>query len=1149
MEYVIISIIFLGGIIFYSNYRKKLRLKKEEEDRIRLEIERKKLEELDKHHHQLKKDIQPYLSQIIEFENLFEEFKSTKKYLSNFEIFNFKEKTKYLFNTIKSKKYTHIPNYEIEIKQINSFINTYKKLDSLLASRNKKFIETEIIETDKLLSDVENKSLDSQQRKAIIIDEDNQLVIAGAGTGKTTTIAGKVKYLTQRQGVNPQSILLISFTRKSAEEMKERIENKMNIKLPVKTFNKLGLDILAEVKNEKPSIFDNEQDTLDKKNNKKTTKLQDIINSFIENLKKDESYYEKLVDFISYYLKPYKDISDFKTDSEHNNYLNEQKLEGYKIVEKKLKDGTIAKYRERLKSQEEVLIANFLFRNGINYEYEEKYPFKKASKQFGQYKPDFYLPQYKIYIEHFGVDEKWNVPDWFKGKDGKSAKEVYNEGIKWKRLEHSSNQTTLIESYSWQQKKGILLSELQKKLENEGVQFNQIPNEELWSYLQENAKKDIDDFTQLIDTFLVLLKSHNENISNLKKRAKEEENERATRFLQLFEPIFKSYEQYLLEVEEIDFSDMINNATELIQSNLYKSPYDYILIDEYQDVSKARFQLIKSLLDQKPSTKLFCVGDDWQSIYRFAGSDIGLFTNFEENFKSTPIRKFNRVTQKSFIEYTYRFDNQLIELSSNFILKNPNQISKSLKSHSESDKTPFTIFKYSDPERNGSNINFALNEALAKILDHSSGKDVTVLLLGRYDFERRNFIKGNSLVENFNKQTNQYEYICKEFPNLKIRFLTAHRAKGLQDDYVIITNCSSGTYGFPSEISDDPLLNFLLSKADQFPNGEERRLFYVAITRAKKHVCFLANREYTSKFLEEIEANEKITALQCEWCDNGKLIERKGSYGFFYACNNSHYCNFTKKIEPNDFKVLATEFYNKEDFEKAIEYFEKYLSSETGSSEVYYKLGRSYEQKNNLLNALLNYDKSILKDASNAYAYYWRGSVHFDLKKYDNSVRDWLKFNEIIPNSSSVNYWLAQAYFKSGDYAKSIEFINQELSVNPNNEDAIKLKRQYLSHFKSQYTSKENKITTSDKTTLKSYLQLAIDLEVNVKFNYHKSMQFDVGIQSLRTIKPKGFKVIGQYNSLCVFGYCYMREEERTFNLDRISELVINPKTIEFWTE
>ncbi len=1149
MEYILISVIFLAGIIVYSKYRKNLRLKREEEERIRLVTERIKREELEILHNQQRKEILPYLSQILEFDKIFEELKSKQKYLSNFEIFNFKEETKHLFNSIKSKKYSHLPNFETEVKQVNSFINTYETIDSLLASRNMKFIENEIVETDKLLSDVENKSLDSQQRKAIIIDEDNQLVIAGAGSGKTTTIAGKVKYLTQRQGINPQSILLISFTRKSADEMKERIDDKMGIDIPVKTFNKFGLDIITEVKNERPSIFGNDQDKGYIKDNKKTTKLQEIINSFIENLKRDESYYEKLLDFISYYLKPYKDLDKFKTDSEHNNYLNDQKLEGYKIVEKKLKDGTIVKYRERLKSQEEVIIANFLFRNGIDYVYEEKYKYKTASKQFGQYKPDFCLPQYNIYIEHFGVDENWNVPDWFKGKDGKSAKEVYNEGIEWKRQEHNGNKTTLIESYSWQQKKGILLSELQKKLENEGVEFNPISNEEFWSYLEKNAKKDVDDFTQLIDTFLVLLKSNNESISNLKNKAQKEEYDRATKFLELFEPIFNSYEQFLLEENMIDFSDMINNATKLIQSNQYQSPYDYIIIDEYQDISKARFQLIKSLLDQKPSTKLFCVGDDWQSIYRFAGSDIGLFTNFEENFKSSTIKGYERVTQKSFIEYTYRFNNQLIDLSSNFLLKNPNQISKSLKSHFKSDDSPYTIFKYSDPEKNGNNLNLALNDAITKIHDYSKGEDVSVLLLGRYDFERQNFIKGKFLVEKFNNRSNQHEYFCKDFPNLKIRFLTAHRSKGLQDDYVIITNCSSGTYGFPSEINDDPLLNFLLSKTDQFPNGEERRLFYVAMTRAKKHICFLVNREYTSKFIEEIDANEKVTALQCEWCDNGKLIERKGHFGFFYACNNSHYCNFTRSIVPNDYIFLAQEFFKNKDYSKAIECFEKYLKTETGNTLIYTRLGLSYQLQKDLQNALLNYNKAISIDASDAFAYLGRGFVQYDLEKYDNSIQDWLRFNELKSDSRSVNCWLAEAYFKSGDILKSIEFINQELSLNPNNENAIKLKSQYLSHLKSQLTTKESNIKSTNKETLKSYLQLAIDFDVNVKFNYYKSVQFDGGIQSLRTIKPKGFKVIGQYDSLCVFGYCYMREEERTFNLERISELVINPKTIEFWSE
>lgn len=1136
MTYIIIPILIVVVLLF-ANHKKKLRLKREEEERQRIAEEKKRIEELALLHDKQRKELSPFLAKIVEFNVLFEKFKSQPKYISNFEIFNFKKETAHYYNSIKSKEYKHLPNFETSIKKINSFKYTFESIDTILTSRNENFFESELKNTDSLLSDVEGKSLDTQQRKAVIIDEDNQLVIAGAGSGKTTTIAGKVKYLTTIQNINPQSILLISFTRKAADEMRDRIFNKMNIDIPVKTFNKLGLDIIAQVNNLKPSIYDaNGKSHLER------------ISSFIDHAKESEEYYNLLIDFISYYLKPYKDIAEFETDAEHNNYLNEQKLEGYKMVEKRRSNGQIIRYRERLKSQEEVFIANFLFRNGINYEYEEKYQYKTASKQFGQYKPDFYLPDYNVYIEHFGVDENWNVPDWFNGKDGKSAKEVYNEGIEWKRQEHNNNSTILVESYSWQQRKGILLSELKKNLEDVGVVFNPISNDKLWLYLKENASKDISDFTQLLDTFLVLLKSNNEDISNLQKRALKEDNDRAIKFLELFDPIYHSYQEYLSEEEEIDFSDMINNATDIIQDNLYQSPYDYIIIDEYQDISKARFQLIKSLLDQKPSTKLFCVGDDWQSIYRFAGSDIGLFTNFEKHFKSSTVKDYNRVTQTSFIEYTYRFDNQLIDLSSNFILKNPNQISKKLKSHHKSEKVPYSIFKHSDPDRKSKNLHLALRGALVDIAKKSDNEDVSVLLLGRYDFERKNFINGSFLIERYNKISNQYEYICNEFPNLKIRFLTAHRSKGLEDDYVIITNCSSGTYGFPSEISDDPLLNFLLSKADQFPNGEERRLFYVAMTRAKKHVSFLVNNDYTSKFIDEIEANEKITAVQCDWCDNGKLIERNGKFGYFYACNNSHYCNYTRKITANDFEVLADEYYKKEEFTLAIEYFEKYLSLEEGNSNSYYCLGRSYEQKSDLKNALINYEKAISKDSSNAYAYYWCGSVQFDLEDYNKAVESWLVFNKLKPNSNSVNYWLSQAYFKSRHFYKALHHINLELKENSTNTDAQTLKKQYTIALEKRYTTKETSIKSSDLDTIKGYLQLAVDFNVNVKFNYHKSQQFEGGVQSLRTIKPKGFKVMGQYNSVCVFGYCYMREEERTFNLERISDLKINPTEIEFWS-
>ncbi|TJY35887.1 UvrD-helicase domain-containing protein [Pontimicrobium aquaticum] len=1129
-----IAYFVIGGIALtaisvsaYSNAKKKKRLEEEARQR-RMEY----LLKCEK----LKKSLQKKLTEIKQFNLDFDTFRNKRKYLSNYDAFNFKSNYTALFNKLKITDYKDLPDFQEEIRLIDTFISEYSNFDDLLKVRNNIFVTNELVKVDDLLSDVEGKSLDTQQRNAVIVNEDNNLIIAGAGSGKTLTIAGKVQYLTKRLRVNPKEILLISFTRKSADEMAERIQKKMDISLPVKTFHKLGLDIIAESTNEKPSIFGLSQ-----------KEILQLISSFISDAKSNDSYFNNLIDFLAYYLKPYKDIHDFKSDAEHQNYLKEQKLEGYKIVEKQTKDGVDIKYRERFKSQEEVLIANFLFRNNIEYKYEESYQYKTASKKFGQYKPDFYLPEYNIYIEHFGIDENNNVPNWFKGKDGMSAKQVYNDGIAWKRNEHQFNGTALVETYSWEQSKGILLSSLKNKLEEKGVDFNPMSDDELWNYIQGNTPEDIDTFTQLLNTFLVLFKSNNESINNLSFRAKQEDNQRATLFLKLFEPILKNYENYLKEHNEIDFSDMINMATTLISNTKFSSPYKYIIIDEFQDISQSRYHLVKALLDQKTNAKLFCVGDDWQSIYRFAGSDIGVFTGFAEYFETSTISGFKRKTNKSYIEHTYRFDNKLIELSSNFILKNPNQIEKSLKSNKQSKLNPLSIHKYNDAERNGNEVYKALNEALDEINKKEKDNNVSILLLGRYDFEKRIIDNSKLISKQYNKQFNRYDYIYKENHNHQINFLTVHTSKGLEADYIIILNGNSGTYGFPSEISDDPLLNFLLSKADQFPNGEERRLFYVAMTRAKKHVHILSSYEYPSKFVTEIEANEPITTLKCGWCDNGKLIERKGPYGYFYACNNHHYCNYTKKINAEDLSKVADELTDKKDFESAIKYYSKSLEIENDNAKVQYNLARAYEQNNQLSEAIKYYSKSLESDGSNIYAFYWRGSAYYDINYYEKAFNDWLKFDEFKPGSNNVYFWMAKAKYQQEQYDAAIKYLNKNLELNKDDNDSIELKKKCLDKFKEALQKKETHLNSNGLGDIKNLIQLGIAYNLNLKFNYHKSIQFDGGIQSLRTIRPSEFKTVG--NSLCVEGYCYMREENRTFNIERMSKLVLNPNRIEYWSK
>lgn len=1072
------------------------------------------------------------LGQVLMYTNDFTLLTQRDSYLSGFAVFTFKSKYETLYEAVRQAKYRHLPKYEDEIKSFDNFLVAYDSIGTTLKERNTSFVHAELLACSATVDDVEGRALDSQQRLAVVTDEDNNLIIAGAGSGKTTTIAGKVKYLVERQNISPSEILLISFTRKSADEMSERISKKMGISLPVKTFHKLGLDIIAEACNEKPSVF-----SLSQKEH------LELMASLIADARSNAGYLHKLLDFITYHLRPYKQIHAFQSDAEHNNYLREQKLEGYKMVSQTLANGQQVSYRERFKSQEEVLIANFLFRNNIAYKYEEKYQYKTASKKFGQYKPDFYLPDYNIYIEHFGIDENGKVPLWFRGSEEKTAQQRYDEGIAWKRSEHLFNGTQLVESYSWEQGQGVLLENLERKLRAAGVVFEPMPEEEFYDYLMANTPEEIDTFTQLCMTFLSLFKSNNERVGHLSARATAQKDIRAQLFLDVFGPVYEGYELYLREKSEIDFSDMINSATQLISQGRFQSLYRYIIIDEFQDISQSRYQLIKALLDQQPGTRLFCVGDDWQSIYRFAGSDIGIFTGFADYFKTSPLPGFERTTSTGYIEKTYRFNNKLIELSGNFILKNPNQLRKSLKSNTLSEEAVSTIERYQNTDRNGAQAYEGLCRCLTDIGGRKGDGNVSVLLLGRYDFDRKPLEAGSSITGRYNREEGRYEYFYEGRKDLQINFMTVHSSKGLEADYVILLNGNAGTFGFPSEISDDPLLSFLLSKADQFPNGEERRLFYVALTRAKKHVYLLASQESPSKFITELEANEQVTDLGCEWCDNGKLIERKGPYGYFYACNNSHYCNFTRKIEAKELFSRGVKAYNTQDYDKALSCFGSVVQSDAAYPGVLYHIGRCHSSLKEYEKALEYYEKAAtMGDAAIGVTFY-KGVAHFYLAQYDIAIAELQKVEQANPKFDMLHYFLSVAYFRKSHLIKALSHLEKELEANPAGKQAVKLKEEYAEAIRKKF-AKEVRIVAGDVSTISGYVKLAIEHQLNIKFNYSKSAQFDGGVQSLRTIRPEELKMVG--NSLCVGGHCYMRNESRTFTVARIENLVLNPKAIEF---
>jgi DNA helicase-4 len=820
-------------------------------------------------------------------ENEFAKYlKNENGYFNNYNLNSWIGKYSTLLNEIKDKSFENIKLNNVEVVSIKSFINFSINSTNLRTEFNKKFIPYELNKYNDFFKKIEKHGLDKEQQTAVVTDDDNNIVIAGAGSGKTTTIVGKVNYVIDRYKIPPNEILLISFTNKSATTLAQRIDIEG---VEAKTFHKFGKDVICEVEDKQPSIFDESQ-------------FKPLLIKYFKELMQNQSYLQNVTTYFTDFLKPEKPQDEFENQGAYFQYLKDQNFKTYKTKEIPYNGKTTYKM-EVVKSIEECKIANFLLFNGVDYEYEFPYKFDTATQKYRQYKPDFTINPKSdcIYLEHFAINKKGLVPHFFakkeQGQTIEQANKEYTDGIIWKRNIHKTNSTPLIETYSHEMFDGVLFDNLKERLINSGIQLYPKTPEEIWKIISEAAKDEVDNFIMLFQTFITLMKSNNYKIidvinKNITIKDKFHQQRNAL-FIEIITPIFEKYEYYLTEKKEIDFSDMINKASKYIANKQYKKKFSYVIIDEFQDISIGRYQLVKAIKESNPTCKLFCVGDDWQSIYRFSGSDIALFKNFENFFG---------YTVKSKIETTYRFHNPLISLSSDFILKNPNQAKKELKGTGILKSTRYEIvYSISDKQDD----TFALKQIFDDLLLTNDFDKKEIYVLGRFSFDIDR-IKNELNTFYINKTDGTVSYIQRnengEIKKLTARFMTVHKAKGLEAEIIIVLNCNSGKHGFPSEMSDDPVLNLLLSEADQFENGEERRLFYVAMTRAKEMVYFVADSSYKSKFISEIEIESGESKIKkCPKCKTADLIKhsgiKNGKKWAFNGCVNYLYgCNYQEWI-------------------------------------------------------------------------------------------------------------------------------------------------------------------------------------------------------------------------------------------------------------
>lgn len=668
---------------------------------------------------------------------------------------------------------------------IRSFQNVLNGLPNEIDRHNDVFAMECLGLFKNMIASVEKRMLDDQQIYSVVYDVRNRLVVAGAGTGKTTTIIGLVKYLVL-SGVNPSEILTVSFTNASVDELRNRLRAETGEDIDTFTFHKLALNIISKASGKQPNISHID--------------LRLFVTETLRKLCENSDYAGKF----RFFLRFGEDQND---ETEQSSSLKIYSMKG-----------------ELVKSQGEKDIADYLYLRGIPYVYEESYKADVSDGKHTQYHPDFHLSGTDVYIEYFGTDENGNVAP-FVSSDSGNPSEEYVAGIEWKKRCHNEHGTSLISLYYHQRRDGTLFDILRSELDGYGIVSEEQPSENILRELESNKQ-----FSKIANSFVtsvMLLKSCDTSVEKVRKSVKRGDF-KSLLYLDVLEPIYETYQKVLGTNGEIDFEDMLNLATETVRQGRFVHNYRYLIVDEYQDISTSRYRLLKALRESK-EYHLYCVGDDWQSIYRFNGCDVGYIQDFERFWGPSKI---------CYIERTYRFSGKSLDLSGKFIQKNPLQLRKGLKGPEGLD----TFVK-------AANVSASENEGDAierKISDLPEGS--TVLVLGRYTFDI-------NLIDNAKTRRNSDGTTSLVFgsrKDLDIRFMTVHGSKGLQADYVFIVNCKDDNLGFPNKAKDSPLVSVLLESKDDYPFAEERRLFYVALTRAKKGVYLVLNKGNVSPFVNEL---------------------------------------------------------------------------------------------------------------------------------------------------------------------------------------------------------------------------------------------------------------------------------------------------------
>ena len=727
---------------------------------------------------------------------------------------------------------------------------------------NEKFVKAELERFETFFDDLGGFCLSLEQREACIRLEDNNLLVASAGSGKSATMVGKVAYALEKQLYRPEEILVLAFNRSAVDELKERIGKELGVEkdkldCKVMTFHSLGRSIIESTTGNPPNLANWIEHPVGE-----ARVMEQLINRLME---EDEEFARTWINLLTVFPKADLPEASFDTSDDYHRYIADRNANDSGIV------GTIAGVFVR--SLQEQRIVNWLWRHSVEFKYEKQLTVHDSDLKVRNIQPDFYYPLTGTYHEHFAINA-----------DGSSPFKNYVVHTQSKREAYRHEGLDIFETTSAQSDDGTLLTHLETELRKRQIPFKERSDEEILDALEPMVIKH---YHKLISICIKHIRSNKLTLDMLLERAKAlHDKSRAKLFAEVVWKIAAAYSRKLEDEGCIDFDAMIGDAVKLVESGKFHSPFSLILVDEFQDISDPRANLIKSLKHQNPFSKFFAVGDDWQSIYRFAGSDITIFTQFEKNFGTS---------WRGMLEQTYRCNQLLADTAADFIQKNPEQIKKTVRSTRPAIARSIRVIpiKQEWQKRSFDDACFKLLARLDSFLEGIASrwrdddcKKLKVLVLWRYN------------------HLNPFKNSRPNFANIEVSGLSFHRSKGLEADYSIILDVSEGDYGVPSRIEDDELLNLVIPRPETFSYAEERRLFYVAMTRASRGTFLLTNEKKPSRYIGELrnisgedirfETIEGEELDQCPECLVGQMVPRRSKGGLdFRGCSAFPSCRNT----------------------------------------------------------------------------------------------------------------------------------------------------------------------------------------------------------------------------------------------------------------